>query len=59
MVGENDLSVFLQCDLQVAVTVLQGIADQVAEETGTGAAAECPPDFLFRKGDPGRDVPLL
>ena len=59
MVGEDDLTGILKGDLQIAVAVFQGIADQVAEEAGTGAAAERPPYFLFRERDPGRDVPLL
>ena len=58
MVGEDDLAGILERDLQIAVAVLQGIADQVAEEAGAGTAAERPPDFFFRKCDPGSDLPL-
>ena len=59
MVGENDLTAFSESYLQVAVAVFYGIADEIAEDPGTGAPVKHTADLCVREADPGRDMVLF
>ena len=59
MVGKGDPSVFAKGDIQVAVAVFDGIADQIPEDPGAGIAVEEPGYISFGQSDPGSDPVLF